>query len=202
MGDTVATPDHAGLLAVASAQAGCFTASQAGELGFSTSLLSHHVRSGRFVRLGRGIYRLRDHPAQAGDEIVAAWLRLAPDAVVSHESALEVLGLADTIADRVHLTVPRSRRRLVPQVGVAIHTTIHPLGPDDTVTRRGMRVTAPARTIADVAAAGGAPDQVSAAVHAALERGMTTPALLREATAIRGQRVRRLVEAALAGAAR
>jgi predicted transcriptional regulator of viral defense system len=202
MGDTSATPDHAGLYAVASAQAGCFTAAQAAGHGFSASLLSHHVRSGRFIRVGRGLYRFRDHPAAAGDEIVAAWLRLAPGAAVSHESALEVLGLADTIADRVHLTVPRRRRRLVPQDGVAIHTTTHPLGPYDIVTRRGMQVTSPARTIADVAAAGGAPDQVTAAVHAALDRGMTTPALLRDAAAIRGQRVGRLVEAALAGVAR
>jgi predicted transcriptional regulator of viral defense system len=200
MGDTNATVDHAGLYAVASAQAGCFTAAQAGEHGFSTSLLSHHVRSGRFLRVGRGLYRLRDYPAQPGDEIVAAWLRLAPDAVVSHESALEVLDLADTIADQVHLTVPRSRRRLVPHEGVAIHTTTHPLRPGDIVTRRGMWVTAPARTIADVAAAGGAPDQVLAAVQAALDRGMTTPALLREAAAVRGRRAQRLVEAALSGA--
>jgi predicted transcriptional regulator of viral defense system len=202
MGDTVAAPDHAGLYAVASAQAGCFTAAQAGEHGFSSSLLSHHVRSGRFVRVGRGVYLFRDHPVQPGDEVVAAWLRLAPDAVVSHESALEVLGLADTIPDVVHLTVPRRRRRLAPQDGVAIHTTTHPLDPGDTLTRRGMRVTAPARTIADVAAAGGAPDQVTAAVGAALDRGMTTPSLLREAAAFRGQRVGRLVEAALARAAR
>jgi hypothetical protein len=76
------------------------------------------------------------------------------------------------------------------------------MGPGDTVTRRGMRVTAPARTIADVAAAGGAPDQVMAAMTAALDRGMTTPALLREAAATRGGRVQRLVEAALAGPAR
>lgn len=202
MDDIPATPNHAGLYAVASAQAGCFTAAQAAGHGFSTSLLSHHVRSGRFVRIGRGLYRLRDFPAQPGDEIVAAWLRLAPEAVVSHESALEVLGLADTIADRVHLSVPRTRRRLVRQDGVAIHTTTYPMGPGDTVTRRGMRVTAPARTIADVAAAGVAPDQVTVAVQAALARGMTTPSLLREAAAARGQRVRRLVEAALSGAAR
>jgi predicted transcriptional regulator of viral defense system len=202
MGDTVDAPDHAGLYAVAAAQAGCFTAAQAGEHGFSTSLLSHHVRSGRFIRVGRGLYRFRDHPAAPGDEIVAAWLRLAPDALVSHESALEVLGLADTIPDLVHLTVPRSRRRLGSRDGVAIHTTTHPLGPGDTLTRRGMRITAPARTIADVAAAGGAPDRVTAAVQAALDRGMTTPALLREAAAVRGRRVARLVETAMTGAAR
>ena len=64
-----------------------------------------------------------------------------------------------------------------------------------------MRVTAPARTIADVAAAGAAPDQVTAAVHAALARGMTTTTLLREAAKARGRRVQRLVEAALPGAA-
>lgn len=201
MNDSSASPNLGALFAVASAQAGCFTAAQAAEHGFSTGLLSHHVRSGRFVRISRGIYRFRDYPAQPGDEIVAAWLRQAPDAVVSHESALEVLDLADTIADRVHVTVPRSRRRLVPQDGVVIHTTTHPLAPTDTVSRRGMRVTAPARTIADVAAAGVAPDHVTSAVHAALARGMTTPSLLREAASSRGRRVQRLVEAALSGTA-
>jgi predicted transcriptional regulator of viral defense system len=199
--DTVARPDHEGLYAVASGQAGCFTAAQAADHGFSSALLSHHVRAGRFLRLSRGLYRFRDHPAQAGDEVVAAWLRQAPHAVVSHESALEVLGLADTIADRVHLTVPRMRRRLAAQSGTTIHTTTIPLGPGDTVTRRGMRVTAPARTIADVAAAGVAPDQVTEAVRAAIARGMTTPALLREAAGMRGRRVQRLVEAALTDAA-
>ncbi len=199
MNDGIVFPDHASLFGVASAQAGCFTVSQAAAQGFSSALLSHHVRSGRFVRVARGLYRIRDYPAEPGDEIVAAWLRQAPDAVVSHESAFEVLGLADTIADRVHLTVPRSRRRLVPQDGVVIHTTTRPLGSTDTVSRRGMRVTAPARTIIDAAAAGVAPDQVIAAVHAALERGMTTPSLLRAAARTRGGRVKRLLEAALSG---
>jgi len=199
MNDSIASPDHGALFAVASAQAGCFTASQAAAQGFSSALLSHHVKAGRFLRLARGLYRFRDYPAQPGDEIVAAWLRQAPDAVVSHESALEVLDLADTIADRVHLTVPRTRRRLVPQDGVVIHTTTHPLGSTDTVSRRGMRVTAPARTVVDVAAAGGAPDQVTAAVHTALARGVTTPSLLREAARTRGRRVQRLLESALSG---
>jgi predicted transcriptional regulator of viral defense system len=201
MYDTFGRPDHEALFAVASAQAGCFTAAQAAAHGFSSALLSHHVRAGRFLRLTRGLYRLRDYPAQPGDEIVAAWLRQAPDAVVSHESALEVHDLADTLADRVHLTVPRGRRRLVPQGGVLIHTTTHPLGTTDTVSRRGMRVTTPARTIADVAAAGAAPDQVTAAVRAALARGMTTTTLLREAAKARGRRVQRMVEDALSGAA-
>ena len=199
--DTDARPDHEALFAIASAQAGCFTASQAAAQGFSSALISHHVKSGRFLRIARGLYRLRDYPSQPGEDVVAAWLRQAPDAVVSHESALEVLDLADVIADRVHLTVSRSRRRLVPQDGVVIHTTTRPLGSSDIVSRRGMRVTAPARTIVDVAAAGVAPDQVAAAVHTAVERGMTTASLLREAARTRGRRVQRLIESALSGRA-
>ena len=202
MHDTLAGPDHQALFAVASAQAGCFTAAQAAAHGFSSALLGHHVRAGHFLRLTRGLYRFRDYPAQPGDEIVAAWLRQAPDAVVSHESALEVLGLADTIADRVHLTVSRSRRRLVAQDGVAIHTTTHPFTPGDVVTRRGMRVTAPARTIADGAAGGVAPDQGTKAGRRAIDGGKKTPGPRREAAGIRGRRVHRLVEAALVDAAR
>jgi predicted transcriptional regulator of viral defense system len=192
-------PDHEALFEMASAQAGYFTTAQALDHGFSSALLTHHAKTGRFLRAGRGLYRLRDYPSAPDEKIVAAWLRQAPNAVVSHESALELLGLSDIIADRVHLTVPRERRRLVPQTGVTIHTTTHPLADTDVTSRQGVRLTAPARTIVDVAAAGMAPDQVSAAVRQALERGLTTPALLRQAARSRGRRVERMVEAALGG---
>jgi predicted transcriptional regulator of viral defense system len=197
---TVTQPDHEALFQTASGQAGYFTTEQAAADGFSSALLTHHTKTGRFLRAGRGLYRLRDYPSAPHEEIVAAWLRQAPDAVVSHESALELLGLSDVIADRVHLTVARERRRLVAQPGVTIHTTTHPLTDADVIRRHGVRLTAPARAIVDVAAAGMAPDQVSAAVREALARGLTTPALLREAARSRGGRVKRLVEAALAGA--
>jgi predicted transcriptional regulator of viral defense system len=197
----VKKPDQEGLFETASAQAGYFTATQALDLGFSSALLTYHTKTGRFMRVTRGLYRLRDYPSAPGEEIVAAWLRQAPDAVVSHESALELLELSDIIADRVHLTVSRERRRLVDQPGVTIHTTTHPLTDADVITRRGVRLTAPARTIADVAVAGMAPDQVSAAVGQALRRGLTTPTRLRDAARSRGHRVQRLVEAALAAAA-
>ena len=151
------------------------------------------------MRVARGLYRLRDYPSAPNEEIVVAWLRQSPSAVVSHESALELLGLSDVIADRVHLTVPRERRRLAPQAGVTFHTTTHPLGDGDIITRHGVRLTAPARTIVDVAAVGVSPDQVAAAIRQALGRGLTTPGMLREAARSRGRRVQRLIEAALAG---
>jgi hypothetical protein len=55
MNDRIAVPDHEALFAVASGQAGFFAASQAAALGFSSALLSHHARSGRFVRISRGL---------------------------------------------------------------------------------------------------------------------------------------------------
>lgn len=197
MNDKLSGPDHEGLFDTASAQAGYFTAAQAQSHGFSSALLTHHAKTGRFVRVARGLYRLRDYPSAPNDEIVAAWLRQSPDAVVSHESALELLGLSDVIPDRVHLTVPRERRNLAPQAGVAIHTTTRPLHDRDVITRHGVRLTAPPRTIVDVAETGMAPDQVAAAVRQALDRGLTTERQLRDAARGRGRRVERLIETAL-----
>jgi len=62
-----------------------------------------------------------------------------------------------------------------------------------------MRLTGPARTIVDVAEAGAAPEQVVLAARQAIDRGMTTPDLLREAARDRSRRVAQLVETALGG---
>jgi len=98
----------------------------------------------------------------AREELLAAQLRLAPEACVSHESALELLGLSDIVPDLIHLSVPRARRKLSRRSGVALHTTTRPLDGSDVVARDGMRLTGPARTIADVARLGWRPSRSSA----------------------------------------
>jgi predicted transcriptional regulator of viral defense system len=196
---TATRPDHERLFDIATEQAGYFTTAQARGCGFSSPLLSHHAKSGRFVRVARGLYRFRDYPSSPREELLAAWLRLAPEAVVSHESALELLGLSEIIPNLIHLSVPRARRKLARRSGVALHTTTRPLDGADMVVRSGMRLTGPARTIADVAEAGLAPDQVVRATAQAIDRGLTTPSRLREAVLGRGRRVGQLVEVALAG---
>jgi predicted transcriptional regulator of viral defense system len=121
---------------------------------------------------------------------------------VSHESALELLGLSDIIPNLIHLSVPRSRRKLSRRSGVALHTTTRPFGGSDTLIRDGMRLTGAARTIVDVAETGVAPEQVVRATAQAIDRGLTTPSRLREAAHDRGRRVEHLVEVALAGTGR
>ncbi len=97
MPDTATRPDRASLDRLAYSQGGYFRSAQAGELGFSKQLLAHHVRSGRFERVRRGLYRLLDYPASPDDQIRVAWMTVGDKAVVSHESALELLGLSDVM---------------------------------------------------------------------------------------------------------
>ena len=117
--------------------------------------------------------------------------------VVSHESALELFELSDVLPHAIHLTVPRSRRNLPDLPGVKIHTTTRPLEPFDIVTRDGIRMTAPGRTILDAAEAGTAPEQVEMAIQQALDRGLVTRKRLSEDAMKRSQRVQRLVAGAL-----
>src|SRR5579859_1226964 len=127
--NSVRSPDHTCLFHVVAGQAGYFTAEQARGCGYSRALLSHHVKSGRFIRVGHGLYRLLEYPSSPREHVLAAWLAVGKDvAVVSHESALELLGLSDIIPDAVHLTMPRSRRSLPSTWGVKIHTTERPIG--------------------------------------------------------------------------
>src|SRR5690242_3560592 len=125
-------PDHERLFEIASEQGGYFTTEQARDAGYSWALLSHHAKRGRFVRVRRGLYRLREYPSSPREDVLAAWLAVGRDAaVVSHESALDLLGLSDVIPDAVHLTVSRSRRNLPVLPGVMIHTTTKPLAAGD-----------------------------------------------------------------------
>ena len=114
-------------------------------------------------------------------------------AAVSHESALDLLGLSDVIPSAVHLTVSRARRNLPSIPGIKIHTTVRPLGPADRLVRDGIAVTSATRSILDAAEAGTAPEQIEAAVVQAVERGLATPAQLRRGADARGRRVAKLV---------
>ena len=64
MGDVArTTPDHSCLFAVAAGQHGYVTAALARACGFARDALTYHTRQGRFFRLRRGLYRLRDYPS-------------------------------------------------------------------------------------------------------------------------------------------
>jgi predicted transcriptional regulator of viral defense system len=179
-------PDMRGLEAIAYAQHGYFTTTQARERGFSSQLLSHYVRHGRFESARRGLYRLPGFPRPEDDEMREKWMAVgAEKAVLSHQSALALLDLSDNIPNAVHLLLGRRYRGLRRPAGVVIHTR-----PDeeevDTVWREGLRLTAPARTLVDVAEEI-QPEQLEMAVRQALGRGLLTARELEEEARRRGR---------------
>ena len=172
MHDTT-SPDIRSLEADAYHQGGYFTSDQAREHGVSRQLLDHHVRQGRFERVRRGLYRVRGFPSSQHDDIREKWMAVGTNkAIVSHESALALLELSDNVPDKVHLLVPRRHRGLRRPSGVVIHTH-----PDDeeiaAVWRDGLPLTAPARTLIDVADEL-QPEQAAMAAQQALRLGLLT----------------------------
>lgn len=93
------------LLEIASSQRGegHFTAAQARALGYDTSTITYHARTGRFERVSRGFYRLAEFPALPYEDVIAAWVKAGPErAVVSHDGDRRPADCATppTIGDR------------------------------------------------------------------------------------------------------
>jgi predicted transcriptional regulator of viral defense system len=179
-------PDVLGLEAEAYQQSGYFNAAQARAHAVSRQLLEHHVRRGRFERVRRGLYRIQGYPTAEHDDMREAWMTVAATgALLSHESALALLDLSDNIPDTVHLLVARKHRGLRRPPGVLLHT--HPDSEAiPVVWRDGLPLTAPARTLLDVASRL-QPEQLSMAITQALRRGLITTEQLQEEAARRNK---------------
>jgi predicted transcriptional regulator of viral defense system len=162
-------PNYDQLYEIAEAQAGYFTAGQARTAGFSSERLSANVKSGRFVRVTQGVYRLYHFPGSPYEDIFVAWLRAGSSSVVSHESALSVYELSDILPSEIHIIVPRSASRR--RKGIRQHT--NRLQPDETTKRLGLPITTIERTLADLIANGLAEEQIRLAIREALQRGLT-----------------------------
>ena len=189
------------LFELAATQGGYFTAAQAREIGYDSRTLWHHTKSGALERISRGFYRLAEFPTQSHEDVIAAWVKAGPGrAVVSHETALALYNLASIRQRNIHITVPRKYRPHKGQVNlpaVKIHTTTRGYRLGEVIQRFGVRVTSPARTIADAAQAGTDPSSIIEAVTAALEQGLLSTDELWRAAEDRPRRVRDLLERAI-----
>jgi len=162
----------------AQTQEGLFTTQQAAECGFSPQLLVHHAQSGRVLRVQRGIYRIAHYPAGTQEDLVAAWLWTDRAGVVSHQTALALHELSDSLPSQIHLTLPSEwrRRRFRVPTDVLLHHADIP-APDRTWVG-AVPVTNPRRTLNDCAAAALSPELLRQAAKQALHRGLVTRAEL------------------------
>lgn len=182
------------LEALAFAQAGYFTAAQALEIGYTYQAQKHHVDVGNWTRVDRGLFRLPSWPSSSNDQWVRWTLWSRGLGVVSHESALQVHELSDVDPAVIHLTVPTGFRAQDP----IIRTHHGTLDAEETVQEQGWRVTAPLRTLVDVASGDLSQEQIDLAVSQALERGLTTRRAILRRTADEPPRTALRLERALA----
>ena len=167
------------LFEIAEGQQGYFTAKQAAEAGYQLGSQAHHVKSGNWVRVERGIYRLARFPQSAEEQLViyALWSRNRagePEGVYSHQTALSIHELSDVSPAKLHMTVPAAfrRRAKTPKI-LVLHRAS--LNEKDIEQRQGFAVTRPLRAIADVAGAESVSrDIIEQALTEGRQRGLIT----------------------------
>jgi len=167
------------LFEVAEGQQGYFTAKQAAAAGYQLGSQAHHAKSGNWVRIERGIYRLARFPQSSEEQLViyALWSRNRAgktEGVYSHQTALSIHELSDVNPAKLHMSVPTTfrRRAKVPQV-LVMHRAM--LDENDIERRQGFAVTRPLRTIADLAAAESVSrDIIKQALTEGRQRGLIT----------------------------
>jgi predicted transcriptional regulator of viral defense system len=157
---------------IAAAQAGYFSLAQANEAGYSSQLINHHCKTGKFERVRRGIYHFPDYPAGERDELVILWLWSGQLGVFSHSTALSLHVLSDLMPERIHMTLPISqgaRHRELPP-GLVVHFAELP--EQDRAWYSSVPVTSPRRTLLDCIAYGLSPRLLRQALEQAVARGL------------------------------
>jgi hypothetical protein len=101
-------------------QRGVVTRGQAVRHGLADDVIGNRIRSGRWTAMHWGVYATFSGEPGRDAVLWAAVLRGGPGAVLSHQTAAELMGLADEPSEVIHLTVPGGRH---PQAigGVRIH---------------------------------------------------------------------------------
>jgi hypothetical protein len=162
-------------------QCGVLTRAQALACGLTDEMIEANVVAGRWRRLWRGVYATFSGPAPRGSMLWAAVLRAGKGAMLSHDTAAELVGLTDGPSSRIHVTVPH-RRTPARIPGVVVHRAVlgaatrHPtrLPPQTRLEDTVVDLTQTARSIDDaigwLAKAIGARLTTSARLMAAMGR--------------------------------
>lgn len=169
---TARSPDWDHLFEIAAAQDGLFTTQQAAAAGYSPQLVAHHLRSGRMVRVWRGVYRLVHFPAGDHEDLTVLWLWSEQQGVFSHQTALALHDLSDVLPSHVHLTLPKAwqKRRLRVPDGVLLH--YGGVAEGERYWFGPVPATAPLRTLEDCSAEHLPPELLRDAALDALHRGL------------------------------
>jgi very-short-patch-repair endonuclease len=170
-------------------QGGVLTRQQALAGGVTRATIEAHVQGGRWQRVLGRVYAVFTGPPPRRSQLWAVVLRAGRGAMLSHETAAELVGLVGARGDRrqspaVHVTVPADRRvARIP--GAVVH-----LSGRAAAARHPTRLPPQTRveeTVLDLADAARSVDDALGWVARACARRLTTPARLRVAMAERAK---------------
>lgn len=118
------------------------------EAGLDKHRVRHRVRAGRLYPLYRGVYAVGHRPTSWEAWWMAAVLACGDGTVLSHRSAAALWDLLRVEKGPIHVTIPSDGGRRK-RDGIRLHRCPSLIAAT-TTKRRGIPVTTPARTIADL----------------------------------------------------
>jgi hypothetical protein len=139
---------EAAIAVLAARQHGLITRAQALRLGATIDVIEHRLATGRWLRVGGGVYRLAGVPVTWRQRALAACLVAGSGAAVSHRSAAAIWGLSGFRPGRLEITVPAGRSGRNPLATVHRSSSI---SRRDLTTCDRIPVTRPLRTVVDLA---------------------------------------------------
>jgi hypothetical protein len=179
------------LARIACAHHGVFSRAEARACGFSDAQIDRRAGAGIWIRVFPRVYRHASTPEFGLVTMAAAVLWAGAGCALSHESAalLWRIGTAPLVPE---VLVPA--RRGPAHSGVVVHRTnsLDVFDPAAVVTLAGLPVTAPLRTLCDLAAS--VDDaKLHSALSAALDRGLVERSALSARRGAGAARLRRMV---------
>lgn len=150
---------------LASSQHGLITYQQALEVGLSPAAVRTRADSGRWRRVGRGVYRIGGAPVTWQQRAMAIHLGAPAGNAASHLTAVALAGLDVAPPPIPHITVLRGRSLRYP--GAVVHSARLP--PAELTVLQGVPATSVGRSLIDCAALLG-PNRLQRLVDEALHR--------------------------------
>jgi very-short-patch-repair endonuclease len=166
------------IASIAEDQHGNITRKQLLAAGLRGGAIDSRLASGRLHVVHRGVYALL--PAKALPPLapqMAAVLACGDGAILSHESAAAVWGLRPALGADAEIDVTVVGRNCGPKPGIRVHR-LKVLEPIDSRRFQNIPITAPARTLLDIAGSLAFTD-LERAVDEAIARELVSPSTVR-----------------------
>lgn len=158
------------LSTLAATRHGIVTLDDALGSGLSRQQVKGRIRSGRWERVGRGVFRINGVPQTWQQRALAACLAAPDGATASHLTAAALADLGERPPEPPHITV--GLHRSVRSPTAVVHRAR--LGPVDYAVLQGVPTTTVARTLVDCAAVVG-PRRLQKLVDRAFHLRLATP---------------------------